>query len=361
MATGTQRSRQELRNPQKITRAPLQTTNNARHDLRYSYTPTPTEFQRPVFEQFSPADSMIDESPISPHEGGRTNLAERAMNTHFPPVQASVPQTSSPLTLASPQGIHPAYFAPYAEPAHQPEEPGHLKEPQSPGPLPIKVDEEPGSPKVAIIHNSHHEERRLPLGFPGLVHDTDQRPLVYNPDSLVGPNVAHEAHRPGQVLHPNGTVDPEWKHGLCEVDTLCCTGIVCPCMVYGKTQYRLSRKQQKQEPTDLLGYKSCNPSCGIMALTCGLHCKRLHESRSDLWLTVAGVLAAFQRNRIRRLYRINGDFGSDCLKAFCCCCCVIMQDEREVRHREDLIRRHAGPASGAYIAPGTMTYAPPPR
>ena len=40
-----------------------------------------------------------------------------------------------------------------------------------------------------------------------------------------------------------------------------------------------------------------------------------------------------------------------------------MQNEREVRDREEMIRRHAGPAAGAagYVAPGTMAYAPPPR
>ena len=42
-----------------------------------------------------------------------------------------------------------------------------------------------------------------------------------------------------------------------------------------------------------------------------------------------------------------------------------MQNEREVRDREELIRRYAGPATGAgtaaYVAPGPMAYAPPPR
>ena len=76
-----------------------------------------------------------------------------------------------------------------------------------------------------------------------------------------------------------------------------------------------------------------------------------------------GILAAIHRTRIRRLYHLEGSFGTDCVKALCCCCCVIMQNEREVRDREDMIRRHAGPAAGAagYVAPGTMTYAPPPR
>ena len=38
-------------------------------------------------------------------------------------------------------------------------------------------------------------------------------------------------------------------------------------------EYRLSRKAQKQDPTDLLGYESCNGSCGFMAIACGFQCK----------------------------------------------------------------------------------------
>ncbi|MCJ1462571.1 hypothetical protein MMC07_001173 [Pseudocyphellaria aurata] len=363
MATGTSSLQHGHRIPRTTTpgAAPtvLQTNSDAHRDMRYSYTETPTEFQRPVFEQFSPADSMIEESPISPREGHRANLAERAMNAHFPPAKDALPQSDSPYTLQPPREVHPAHFAPYAEPAPQPEQAHHPQVPHSPGPLPIKLREEPTSPKVATVYNSEQERRRL--GSPRLGQDTEHPTLVYNPDSLAGPNVAHEAHRPGQVSHPNAMVDPEWKHGLCEVDTLCCTGLFCPCIVYGKTQYRLSRKAQKQEPTDLLGYDACNSSCGIMAVACGLQGVYPSETENKQSLTVTGVFAALQRNRIRRLYKLKGNLGSDCVKAICCCPCVIMQDEREVRDREELIRRHAGPASGAYVAPGTMAYAPPPR
>lgn len=363
MATGTSPLRNGRRTPRTIipgtAPTPLQTSLDAHRDMRYSYTETPTEFQRPVFEQFSPADSMIEESPIAPPYGHRTTLAERAMNAHFQPVTAAVPHTDRPHIAQPLHEVHPAHFAPYDEPAPQPKQPHHPQVPQSPGPLPIKIQEEPTTPQVATIYNSEQERRRL--GSPRLAPDTDQRTLVYNPNSLAGPNVAHETHRPGQVSHPNGAVEPKWKHGLCEIDTLCCTGIFCPCIVYGKTQYRLSRKAQKQEPTDLLGYDSCNSSCGIMAVACGLQCVYQCEIGSKRSLTVAGVLAALQRNRIRRLYKLNGDLGSDCVKAICCCCCVIMQDEREVCDREELIRRHAGPATGAYVAPGPMTFAPPPR
>ena len=66
-----------------------------------------------------------------------------------------------------------------------------------------------------------------------------------------------------------------------------------------------------------------------------------------------------QRGRVRRLYKIQGSVGDDCVKGCCCCCCVLAQDEDEVRIREEKIRRNAGPAS--YVSPVGMSYPPPPR
>lgn len=74
-----------------------------------------------------------------------------------------------------------------------------------------------------------------------------------------------------------------------------------------------------------------------------------------------GALAAIQRARIRKMYKINGSLGSDCIKSLCCCCCVLALDEREVREREGFMRRNAGPATGSYIPQGQMSYEPPPR
>lgn len=344
-------------------KSPLQTNIEAHRNVRYSYTSTPTELQRPVFEQFSPADSMIEESPISPQD--RMSFAERTPYPQVPAPTVSGLQYGSPYPFQTAQEVHPAHYAPYAgaptvqylESRHNLHEP-----PQSPGPLPIKMDDEPTSPGLAIIHQPEHDEQsNTNHAPPNIVPDAHQ-PLVYSPDSLSGPNAnVHEAHRPGQVSHPNAAVMPHWKHGLCEADTLCCTGIFCPCIVYGKTQYRLSRKGKKQEPTDLLGYESCNSSCGIMAVACGFQCEHAYVISRVSLLTPIGILASLQRNSIRRQYKLEGNLGDDCVKGLCCCCCVIMQDEREVRDREELIRKQAGPATGPYAAPGIMTYAPPPR
>jgi hypothetical protein len=66
-----------------------------------------------------------------------------------------------------------------------------------------------------------------------------------------------------------------------------------------------------------------------------------------------------QRTRIRRAYKLGGSMGSDLLKGCCCCCCVAVQNEREVKSREEESRRWAGPAStDVYTRTGGMVYKP---
>ena len=346
MASGNQRSiAPAARGNQARQTLPLQTNNNGSN--RYSFMDTPVEMQRSTFQPYhqfsSPTNSVIDESPISPVSPTR-GLPSYQQGSVTSPIPDQKAQAQSP------QEMHPAFFAPYTEDMPAQQQAGRLpvvdprKEeetvagvPQSPGPIPIKTSETP--PSFAAPPTSNSPPTQTSPTTP------DAKREIYNPDSLSGPNIGPETHRPGQVSHPNATIDPHWKTGLCEPDTVCCMGILCPCMVYGKTMYRLSRRAQKQDPTDMLGYESCNGSCALMFFACGFQ----------------SLLAAIQRARVRKIYHLEGDFGTDCLKACCCCCCVVMQDEREVRDREELIRRHAGPATGAYVAPGGMTYAPPPR
>ncbi len=336
-------------------------TNNINRNPRYSYMETPVEMQRSVFQQFSsPTNSTIDESPISPREG-IPNVTQDTIRSPFLADKDLVARAGSPYNVQPPQEIHPAHFAPYAEEPviRQAEAHPSAPKPQTPGPIPIKTHEVPRSLTPTPMRTAPQEQGKTSATV--VNPDVGGGSLVYNPLSPAGPNAAHGDHRPGQVSHPNAAIQPEWKHGFCEMDTLCCMGVVCPCMVYGKTQYRVSRKTQKQDPTDLLGYSQCNGSCGLMAVACGFQCEYSSSSTEKSVLTFLGIFASIQRTRIRKMYHLSGSLGSDCFKSLCCCCCVLMQNEREVRDREELIRRHAGPASGPYITPGPMSYAPPPR
>lgn len=321
----------------------LDTHSPTIQDQRFSWQDTPNDIQGAPFQQFSsPTNSTIDESPISPRDGDQLFLGTNRgqMHAEYAIEKPPIERTSSPYGFPTPAGTHPAYYAPVVEDPKLQQQQSDRGHPSSD--LKKNIEDVKSSQPSSIPNATTYGRQDGSVIF---TPATDKSTLVYNPDSLAGPNAALENHRPGQVAHPNATIEPEWKHGLCEIDTLCCVGLCCPCIVYGKTQYRISRKTQKEDPTNMLGYESCNSSCGLMALACGFQ-----------W-----VLASIQRTRIRKLYHLKGDFGSDCLKSLCCCCCVLMQDEREVRDREELIRRHAGPASSAYTTSPAMTYAPPPR
>ena len=249
----------------------LQTNNEASHNLRYSYVDTPVEMQRSTFEQYhqfsSPTNSTIDESPVTPAS------PNRVLPTYPHDTQAT---TNAQLSrekeqTQSPNEVHPAYFAPLSPDTHMQQQQRQnphstpAVEPPSPGPIPVKMQSGPNVAATRMVNDTFEPPPLAPV----------ERRETYNPDSLAGPNGAPvENHRPGQVSHPNSSIDPHWKHGLCEPDTLCCMGLICPCMVYGKTMYRLSKKSQKQDPTDLLGYESCNGSCGLFAAACGFQCER---------------------------------------------------------------------------------------
>ena len=331
---------------------------------RYSYLETPVEMQPSTFQQpSSPTNSTIDESPISPRDEYTYPDPRTVVNPQMQ-VQDVPERTGSPYGFPAPKQIHPAYFAPFSEYPDTQRQQQTLSEGIPPSTedsfRAYKDVKSPGIAQKPQASNDDRKENALSQTFAPAPRQVTQ---IYAPDSLGGPNGALENHRPGQVAHPNSAINPEWRHGLCEPDATCCLSLFCPCIVYGKTQYRLSRKAQKQDPTDLLGYEAFNGSCGVMAAACGFQCKprATHDDWGNPADVVIGALAAIQRARIRKIYKINGSFGSDCVKSLCCCCCVIAQDEREVRDRENQIRNNAGPTSGAYVSPGQMAYEPPPR
>ena len=265
----------------------LQTKNLTRNP-RYSYQETPVEMQGPTFPQFSsPTNSTIDESPISTREEYIRPLPRTVTSAQM---QAeNIPErTASPYGLPAPQQLHPAYYAPLSHESDMDSQQQariavSIPPPIEPKLLPNHKDIKSPSEDPKTPYSIDHKQDAHSAHTPAFAPPPRQATQIYAPESLGGPNSALENHRPGQVAHPNSAVDPEWKHGLCDPDSTCCLSLFCPCIVYGKTQYRLSRKAQKQDPTDLLGYESFNGSCGFMALACGFQCmsNAEHESRRD--------------------------------------------------------------------------------
>ncbi|KAG9778892.1 hypothetical protein ABEF93_002568 [Exophiala dermatitidis] len=143
-----------------------------------------------------------------------------------------------------------------------------------------------------------------------------------------------------------------WQHGLCSCaePSTCLMALFCPCVVYGKTQYRLNLRADKKCPTNMLGYAAVNGSCIAFGVLCGIN----------------GILASIQHTRVRKTYGMSsaaGNVAGDCLKGFCCCCCVVAQDEKEVKFREEQARKPGGSGTRkeGYVAPTGMTFSAPPR
>ncbi|KAL4920540.1 PLAC8 family-domain-containing protein [Aspergillus aurantiobrunneus] len=314
-------------------------TSNVGVNQRYSYVETPLEMTPP-----NQANSRLACAPT-------------VQNTH--PTNRALPINIEKAHLVGQNiqgpGIaqHPANHAPFADhtPQRAMEESGsqNIDHPSSPGPLPIKAD-----PYWQGLDYGH---QNLPIA-------PDANPLQsptipYFPPPIKSPTAQAPAatefatsHQPGQISHPNQQIKGGgWSHGLCDFSSIgtCCLGLVCPCILYGKTQHRLSMRSRKEDPTNMLGYETCNGSCTAMALLCGCQ-----------WL-----LATIQHTRTRKAYDIQGSIASDCVRATCCTCCTLIQDEKEIRAREEE-RAKAARASGAalvspYLAPVPMSYGPPQR
>ncbi|KAL4930922.1 DUF614 domain protein [Aspergillus undulatus] len=315
-------------------------TSNMGVNNRYSYVATPLEMTPP-----NQARSQVASAPETQH----------TYSTHPPPpVDDEKARLAAQNTQTPDIQQHPANHAPFADPLPQQDvtQPvgQSIDPPSSPGPLPIKTDpytqgHDYGRQRGPVAPDAN------PLQSPSVLHFP---PPVRAATAPPAPAAASFApyHQPGQISHPNQQIKGGgWSHGLCDCSSIgtCCLGFLCPCTLYGRTQHRLSMRSRKEDPTNMLGYETCNGSCTAMALLCGCQ-----------WL-----LATIQHTRIRKSYDIPGGIASDCVRATCCICCTLIQDEKEIRKREEE-RAIAVRAAGAtlvsqYLAPAPMSYGPAQR
>ena len=173
----------------------------------------------------------------------------------------------------------------------------------------------------------------------------DENPLSSH--SLASPKLSgngFDIHQPGQACHASQEIrGGTWKYGLTDCGEMgtCCTGMFCPCVLYGRTQYRLSQKSEGKDPTNMLGQPSLNGSCFAFAILCGCNL----------------LLAAIQHTRVRKAYGITGGVGTDFVRACCCCCCTLAQDEKEAKYRETRARDLSN-MTLQYSSPPAMNFAP---
>ncbi|CAG7934928.1 unnamed protein product [Penicillium nalgiovense] len=295
----------------------------------HSYTNIPEQQQHQWHQQIgmtiSPQYANIPEqqhnTPMSPNSYASHPCARQSY-THIPDQQRGIEQ--------------PQQYASYTEPPSPP--------PNSPGPLPVKVNPEaPTRSETLPIAPDENplQSPKSPYFPPPTRAATSHTP---QPDDLGA------YHQPGQTTHPNQEIKGGgWSNGLCEFSNfgICCLGLFCPCILYGRTQHRLSVKSRKEDPTNMLGYETCNGSCTAMGLLCGCQ-----------WL-----LATVQHSRTRKTYGIQGSIASDCVRATCCTCCTLIQDEKEIQKREEyrsrVARERGATLLSSYTTPGPMSYGPP--
>lgn len=282
----------------------------------YSIQQTPAEYHGPEFPSSQQARTRSDadelphivESPSSPrapsygsspHNPSNGQRASSRVGSPPPNPSSSPPRSPEPASYppnaASPPPLsdHPANFAPYAEPSPMSPNPSGRSEtppvqPSNP-PKPARTSTTPQPVHAAHAATAADAQQRREKEW-GVVPDdnplasptsTSTFPPNNNPH-LGGQNAHHDqdtSHRPGQVMHPSQQIrGGVWSHSLCDCSDVgvCCTGVWCPCILYGRTQYRLSMKSERKDPTNMLGYETCNASCTGMALLCGCQCTSRH-------------------------------------------------------------------------------------
>ncbi len=207
------------------------------------------------------------------------------------------------------------------------------------GSLPLKSKRElypqPGAMNIVPDEN--------PLSPTFLSRPSQHRDIHAESDAAI------DNHLPGQAIHANQHIKGgTWKYGLCDCGDIgvCCTGVWCPCIIYGKTQYRLSQRSERKDPTNMLGYSMFNGSCAAFAVLCGCNL----------------ILAAIQHSRLRKAYDIPGGVGTDFVRACGCCCCTLSQDEKEIKFRETQARGlSTSTPSMQYMSPQGMDFLAPPK
>lgn len=169
--------------------------------------------------------------------------------------------------------LHHPYQSQQPQLQQQPQQQTYAEPPSSPGPLPVKTNPDPPtrSDTITIAPDANPLQSPKIPSFPARTQtqgDSSRRPISEDLSA---------SHQPGQIMHPAQEVrGGGWSYGMCDCSNniwACFLGLTLPCILYGKTQYRLNRKSKKEDPTNMLGYETCNGACTGMAILCGCQCK----------------------------------------------------------------------------------------
>ncbi|KAI1503783.1 PLAC8 family-domain-containing protein [Biscogniauxia marginata] len=194
----------------------------------------------------------------------------------------------------------------------------------------------PASPDTVQTPTPPPQQQQLHTQYPTQYpHDpyTAHMDVHSNPDQLQlqlqreqpyaqMPMSANHQHQPRSEqdppLHPSayGQKGGEWQAGLCGCTpcTSCLLSWCLPCILVGQTSERI--RDPSMQNADLL-----NSDCLIHgAITCFTGCGWIY-----------GLL---KRGEIRERYDIKGSGFGDCCVSYWCPCCALIQQDNEVRLRQ---------------------------
>ncbi|KAB8343184.1 hypothetical protein FH972_022774 [Carpinus fangiana] len=344
--------------PPHVQQAILEARQSSGTPVTQVGTPQPQQ----VYSQVQSPQQLhgYQEQLVQQNHGHREQQPQQGYGYQSPPQHQAYayhghPAVQHPAYHATPQ---PSYSS-TAPPLPQPPLPPLPPKPSPPNsetakPVPMKSADDlkaystPGvRPDQSPYQNNSKLQPYSP--FPASTHSKSSTP--FSPDALNHSNFDLSSHLPGQQPHPNmastSSRTSSWTNTLCSCGpdvSLCLTGVFCPCIVYGRTNYRLAQRSRKADPTDMLGHSDCSGHCMLFSFACGFQ----------------GILTAIMNARVRHAYAVEGEgtAGEFC-KACCCCCCALVQSEREVKGREKDRARFAGPSVGnAYKPRDAMAYTP---
>lgn len=318
-------------------------TPQSSHDGRFSWMSTTAEVESRMWQQNTQHRSNIPPLPQIPdqynskpqlqderhaqHVSGSTQDPTSKKDKKSYPVRTGTHATYTSHSVTAPQN------QPYSNPERQLDPVKIPTDELKQKPVPIEPDANPLTPTSPVRSE----------------HDLKTNNLAVLPPHSITTSFPMNTYPPMVQESQGGN----WEYGLCSCGepSICLTALMCPCIVYGKTQYRLGLRSEKRNPTNLLGYTAINGSCMAFTIFCG----------------ISSILSTIQHTRIRKTYQMQKESGnvfSDCLTGLCCCCCLVAQAEKEVKFREESCRKSGATGSlmtESYTSPTAMMFSAPPK
>jgi len=314
-----------------------------------SYPGTPTQYDGAKNQLYTVATPPTPQLPsydsggladFKPPDGGQYTEEPKSFYNPGAPEPVSAMMMSSPAPgpqnfVGQPQMPQPPYQV--YQPPHQMSQHQQYQAPLPMTPPQMAQQQQQQQHQHSQIYQQQQQQAPTP-------HHQMSSPLPLSPGmqtSQPGPTMPMGFNPRNPKNMPVGlNGERDWSSGLCDCSNvgLCCLAWLCPCVVYGQIQTRLSYLTRNNRPHPS-GGDSCGSDCmvhGTLAVCCG----------------IGWVLQIGQRTTVRSRYRIGGNGCEDCLCAWCCTPCSLVQEAEEIDQEERALGQAA--VSPMYVHDGKV-------